>query len=67
MIKLGTYGKAWGVLSTGGIGWATQVVASPSSSVTAPEWVGLATIIVATVTAFLISNAPASVPAIPDE
>lgn len=62
MISIGSYGKAWGVLATGVIGWATQVVNSPSAMVTAPEWIGLATIGVAAATAYLVSNAPSSTP-----
>jgi hypothetical protein len=57
---LGTSGKAISVLVTGAIGWATAVVASAPQSITASEWVALATVGASAVTCWIISNAPAS-------
>lgn len=59
--NLGRYGKSVTALVTGGIGWATQVVNSPPTHVTAGEWVGLATVVAVAFGVYAVSNDPEDV------
>jgi hypothetical protein len=56
--------KAIGVATSGALAWATLVVASPASGVTAGEWLGLGGIGLAVLACFGLTNeaAPPPVP-----
>jgi hypothetical protein len=52
-----TYGKTISALAIGLVGWGTVVVNSASAPVTAPEWIGLATVML---TALGVYSAPSA-------
>jgi FtsH-binding integral membrane protein len=54
-----TYRKAIGAFLTGALAWATAVVASDSTSITAEEWIGLVGILVTTIVVYFLTNEPA--------
>lgn len=56
------YAKAITALVLGVIGWATQVVDSTPTGVTAPEWIGLATVVAASLGVFGVTNQPKPTP-----
>ncbi len=43
---------------TGLIGWGAAVVVSPSASITASEWIGLATVLAIGLGVYGVSNTP---------
>jgi hypothetical protein len=51
--------KAVAAFLVGVLGWGTAVVASDSASVTATEWIALATVAVSTLTVYFLTNEPA--------
>ena len=59
MTWLRTVKKAVGAFLVGLLGWGTVVVASDSASITATEWIGLATVAVSTLTVYFLTNEPA--------
>lgn len=61
------YRKTVTALATGLIGWATAVVASSSSAITASEWIMLATAICTAIGVYGVPNAfSSSSPVLPD-
>jgi len=56
------YAKAITALVLGVIGWGTQVVDSAPAAITAPEWIGLATVVAASLGVFGVTNAPKPAP-----
>jgi hypothetical protein len=55
-VSIAKAAKFWTALSAGGLAWGAQVVASTSSSITAPEWLGLAGVAVAAVGVWFMPN-----------
>lgn len=51
------YLKTVAAVVTGVIGWATLVVNSPSTAVTASEWIVLATVVATAVGVYVVPNA----------
>jgi hypothetical protein len=49
--------KAIGALLAGILAWATAVVVSPESAITAAEWIVLAGVVVTVVTVYVLKNA----------
>ncbi|HEX2578679.1 MAG TPA: hypothetical protein VHK88_20210 [Aquihabitans sp.] len=67
MSSLSRYRKAIAAILTGLLGWATAVVQSDPEQITSAEWIGAATVIVATIAVYLVPNdAPAGVVADPN-
>lgn len=64
-MSIGQYSKSLAVLLVGAQAWGVMVVKSPSAAITSGEWMVLVGYLVAFVLAFLVPNAPASVPAPP--
>ena len=60
-----TINKTVAAILIGIVGWATAVVYSPSASITAAEWVSLATVILTAAGVYQIANQPKPVPAPP--
>lgn len=59
---MGHIAKAVTALVTGCIGWATAVVNSPATDVTAPEWIALATVAAVAAGVYVVPNARRSDP-----
>lgn len=55
---VGRYAKTVTALITGIIGWATLVVGSPPSHITAAEWVALGTAVAVALGVFSVPNTP---------
>ncbi len=51
--------KAIAALLVGALGWATQVVSSERASISAEEWIALATVVVTVITVYFLANEPA--------
>lgn len=60
MPNFGPYAKTLTALVTGLIGWATLVVNSASSSITASEWIVLATTVAVALGVYSVSNSTSS-------
>lgn len=60
MLNLGTYGKTITAIITGLIGWATLVVNSDPTKITASEWIVLATVLATALGVFTVANASSS-------
>jgi hypothetical protein len=57
---LGKYGKTISALIAGAIGWATLVVHSAPSAITADEWIQGATALAIALGVYAVANAPQS-------
>lgn len=57
-MNLAPYRKTVTAVVTGLIGWATAVVVSPAAPISAAEWIGLATVLAASVGVYQIPNDP---------
>lgn len=57
-MNLGPYAKTVTALVSGGIGWATLVVNSAPSAITAPEWIAGATYLAIALGVWTVPNAP---------
>ncbi len=57
-MNLSPYLKTIAAVVVGVIGWATQVVNSSSTSITAGEWIALATVIATALGVFAVANSP---------
>lgn len=60
MINFGPYGKTLTALIVGLIGWATLVVHSASSSITADEWIQFVTVLATALGVYGVANAAKS-------
>jgi hypothetical protein len=56
MQNLGLYRKTITAVITGMIGWATLVVVSESTKITAPEWIALATVLATAIGVYSVPN-----------
>lgn len=55
-MTLGSIAKTVTALVTGLIGWATLVVNSAPKEITAPEWIGLATVVAVAFGVYAVPN-----------
>jgi hypothetical protein len=58
MEVLAPYRKTVAAIVVGLIGWATVVVTSETSKITAPEWIGLATAVATALGVYTVPNTP---------
>lgn len=58
MTNLAHYRKTITAIVVGALGWASVVITSPVTQVTAAEWLGLATAIATAVGVYTVPNAP---------
>jgi hypothetical protein len=58
MEKLAPYRKAVAAVIVGIIGWATSVVTSDPTAITAGEWIQLATVLATALGVYQITNEP---------
>lgn len=59
-MNLGKYAKLVTAVVVGAIGWATLVVNSPASAISASEWIAGATALATAFGVFVVPNASAS-------
>lgn len=62
MISFGRYSKTIAAVVAGAIGWATLVVNSAPSAITASEWIAGATYLGIALGVLTVTNAPQSTP-----
>lgn len=68
-MSLGTYNKTTTALVSGVLGWAAVVITSARSSISASEWLGLASAVAVALGVYAVPNGPAQVQVVnaPDE